>query len=499
MAPLLGHRAQLSLTAVPGGHCGRARARPNLRPPHCCRKAPAGMPRDGVVNAALGALRLFSPAMSTPRVLLLPLLALALWACSQTPQFIARDEPWRADEERACLSSGVVQREPLRGAALDLGWARACAERSGLLASPPPPTAGCSCAPALLRCPMVPAVDHWVERVVMPAARRHLRGQVVELKVAASYSCRPMNNVDGALLSEHGHANAIDVSAFVLADGRKVEVKTGWWGAFAERNFLRDVHRGACDVFTHRAGPQLRWSTTATTSTSTSPATAATAPAASANSQICQCPAGTRIPASFLSFWLDRPSWPILATNRCHAANSRPGQLGSKACRKRHEFGTATSATPARAIALLALASFVSAANLRVCDAAAAADRRRARRHGRDGGGDGDGFRGRLRRFQMVVGPLGDARGKLRMVIAGLALGRRRHHHLAPPCRPWLPLVLLRFLGGRRRRRRHPAGDRLDRRRRALRAPAGRAGALHLGADPRHRVRPGGGRRSWAS
>ena len=44
-------------------------------------------------------------------------------------------------------------------------------------------------------------------------------------------------------------------AAFVLADGREVAVKSGWWGALAERNFLRDVHRGACGVFTTVLGP----------------------------------------------------------------------------------------------------------------------------------------------------------------------------------------------------------------------------------------------------
>jgi hypothetical protein len=102
---------------------------------------------------------------------------------------------------------------------------------------------------------MIPAVDHWVQRVVIPAARYYLGAPVVELKVAASYSCRPMNHVDGARLSEHGHANAIDISAFVLANGGVVAVKTGWWGALAERTFLRAVHQGACNTFTTVLGP----------------------------------------------------------------------------------------------------------------------------------------------------------------------------------------------------------------------------------------------------
>jgi hypothetical protein len=186
--------------------------------------------------------------------LLMPLV-LALWACSQTPQFVAKDEPWRADEERACLAAGVVRESPFVAVRDSLGGPSVCgALRPFSVAAAARGWVHLRPA-ALLRCQMVPAVDRWVEQVVLPAARHYFGSAVVELKVAASYSCRPMNNVAGAYLSEHGHANAIDVSGFVLADGRTVDVKSGWWGALAERTFLRDVHRGACGVFTTVLGP----------------------------------------------------------------------------------------------------------------------------------------------------------------------------------------------------------------------------------------------------
>jgi hypothetical protein len=102
---------------------------------------------------------------------------------------------------------------------------------------------------------MLPAVDRWVREVVSPAARRHFGIPVIELKVAASYGCRPMNHVRGARLSEHGYANALDVSAFQLADGRWISVKRDWWGGPRERGFLRHVHQGACDTFTTVLGP----------------------------------------------------------------------------------------------------------------------------------------------------------------------------------------------------------------------------------------------------
>jgi hypothetical protein len=189
-------------------------------------------------------------------VLLIVLLSLALWACSSRPTFVARDEPWRAEEERACLASGYVRESQFVTVRSSLGGPSVCgaltpftvsATARGLVTLEPP---------ALLRCPMIPAVEHWMERIVMPAARYHLRANVVSIKIAGSYSCRPMNHVNGARLSEHGHANAIDVSGFLLETGQLVSVKSGWWGTPFERNFLRAVHAGSCSVFTTVLGPE---------------------------------------------------------------------------------------------------------------------------------------------------------------------------------------------------------------------------------------------------
>lgn len=178
-----------------------------------------------------------------------------LASCGKSPEFVARDEPWRADEERACLASHIVsdnrfvqQRSALGGPSVcgalrPLEMSAAAAGRVGMRPA------------ATLRCPMVPAVEHWVQTVVEPAARHHLGTSVVEFKVAASYACRPMNHQSGAKLSEHGFANALDVAEFRLADGRSVAVKSGWNGGADERAFLRAVHAGACQTFTTVLGP----------------------------------------------------------------------------------------------------------------------------------------------------------------------------------------------------------------------------------------------------
>jgi len=191
------------------------------------------------------------------RVALIPACcALLLWGCGTGPNFVAKDEPWRRQEEIACLSSGAVRetnyirtRSALGGPSDYCGAQRPfemTAADEGRVALIPP---------ALVVCPMAPQINDWVANVAGRAARQHLGSQLVGLRVAASYSCRPMNNADGARLSEHGHANAIDISAFVMADGRIVTVKGGWNGRPEEHAFLREVRGNSCQTFTTVLGP----------------------------------------------------------------------------------------------------------------------------------------------------------------------------------------------------------------------------------------------------
>ena len=183
--------------------------------------------------------------------------ALLLWGCGTSPDFVAQDEPWRKQVELACLSSGVVKESQyLRTARMALGGpSEYCgAERPFEVAAADHDRVGLAPA-ALLNCPMIPALDDWVANDVEPAARQHLQGSLAQLKVAASYSCRAMNNQSGAKLSEHGHANAIDISGFKLMDGRTITVKGGWNGSPGEQAFLREVRANSCRDFTTVLGP----------------------------------------------------------------------------------------------------------------------------------------------------------------------------------------------------------------------------------------------------
>jgi hypothetical protein len=107
--------------------------------------------------------------------------------------------------------------------------------------------------PATLACPIVSALDKWVSESVQPAALRWFNQPVVEIKQISSYSCRGM--VGGSGVSEHSYGNALDIAGFILADGRKVLVKTGWNGAPEESGFLHDVQGAACSVFSTVLAP----------------------------------------------------------------------------------------------------------------------------------------------------------------------------------------------------------------------------------------------------
>ena len=108
---------------------------------------------------------------------------------------------------------------------------------------------------ATLACPIVSALDRWFANAVQPAAHKWFNQPVVEIKQISAYSCRGMNGQPGAHISEHAFGNALDIAAFVLADGHRITVKDGWNGSPEEQGFLRDVQGSACDQFTTVLAP----------------------------------------------------------------------------------------------------------------------------------------------------------------------------------------------------------------------------------------------------
>ncbi|MGZ8299269.1 MAG: extensin-like domain-containing protein [Rhodoplanes sp.] len=117
-------------------------------------------------------------------------------------------------------------------------------------------TAAATITPAAtLACPVVSALDRWVAEAIQPAAQRWFGQPVVEIKQISAYSCRGMNGNPRARISEHAFGNALDISAFVLADGHVVTIRRGWAGTPEEQGFLRDVQSAACNMFSTVLAP----------------------------------------------------------------------------------------------------------------------------------------------------------------------------------------------------------------------------------------------------
>ena len=105
-------------------------------------------------------------------------------------------------------------------------------------------------------CPMIPALEAWLDAIVEPDAQTRFGQRVATVKVFGAYSCRGIDNMPGARLSEHAFGNAVDVAGFTLADGREIDFVRDWKTTDTqEAAFLHEVHAGACQYFTTVLGP----------------------------------------------------------------------------------------------------------------------------------------------------------------------------------------------------------------------------------------------------
>jgi hypothetical protein len=82
--------------------------------------------------------------------------------------------------------------------------------------------------PPMMNCRLAAQLSRWVETVLQPAAREVLGSPITRIVGASSYACRNVyNRVDGAL-SEHATGSAVDMAAFVTADGRTIRIAKDW-------------------------------------------------------------------------------------------------------------------------------------------------------------------------------------------------------------------------------------------------------------------------------
>ena len=135
------------------------------------------------------------------------------------------------------------------------GGADQCAYADTLRLSRDPAAIALAPASVSPSCPVVAALKLWEWNIVQPAAQRLYGQPVKSIRHFGSYSCRRLYGRSAGDFSEHATADAIDVAAFVLEDGRQVSLINDWNGTEKDTEFLRAVRDGACDLFSTVLSP----------------------------------------------------------------------------------------------------------------------------------------------------------------------------------------------------------------------------------------------------
>lgn len=156
-------------------------------------------------------------------------------------------ETWSADEiaaaEQLCenllggVAAEVDRLDPLRSGSCGTPkpvLLRRIGSGEGLALEPP----------ATTNCAITARLYQWFETVAQPAAKNAFGSRIVKVRNASAYMCRNRYNDPAQKISEHAFANALDISAFELADGRTVDVKR-YWGLVVESEEAQRVAQAA--------------------------------------------------------------------------------------------------------------------------------------------------------------------------------------------------------------------------------------------------------------
>ena len=95
---------------------------------------------------------------------------------------------------------------------------------------------------------------HWVQ----PTALETLGQSVAKVHQIGSYNCRAIRSMNGSTdrMSEHATANAVDISGFHLANGKRITLLNNWDGSEREQSFMRDIRNGGCAYFRITLSPE---------------------------------------------------------------------------------------------------------------------------------------------------------------------------------------------------------------------------------------------------
>src|SRR5262249_27873908 len=93
----------------------------------------------------------------------------------------------------------------------------------------------------VLRCPFAKSVAVWLLDEASPRIDK-FGSALKAVEIYDDFECRERNRIVGAKVSEHGKGNAVDLRAFILADGRAL----GLTDVTVAKDFRKDLRDSAC-------------------------------------------------------------------------------------------------------------------------------------------------------------------------------------------------------------------------------------------------------------
>lgn len=109
----------------------------------------------------------------------------------------------------------------------------------------------------VMSCKAARALSRWVKESVLPAAAAAFPGKRLEsAENASAYVCRLRNNASKGKISEHARGNAIDIAAFRLSGGERIDIRPRKEDSTLSGAFQRGVTATACLYFTTVLDPE---------------------------------------------------------------------------------------------------------------------------------------------------------------------------------------------------------------------------------------------------
>jgi hypothetical protein len=108
----------------------------------------------------------------------------------------------------------------------------------------------------LASCPLALSSTMFVHQRAVPLAQTEFGSPLTRINHLGSYACRNIYNREGARLSEHATADALDVSGFSFANKQQISVLKGWKDNGKGSEYLHTVFANGCPFFGNALGPE---------------------------------------------------------------------------------------------------------------------------------------------------------------------------------------------------------------------------------------------------